>query len=481
MAYKLRPQIKISYGRMNSPIRIPINDLFINAPSSFLTNDFTSGVSALTVQNINNFAVNEILFIGKQGIENSEIIKTHASTAPTGSTVTLASATTQAHSNTDQVIIIPYDQVEISTATTLTGTKTVLTTISLDVETETKYYDNSVTNGYYFARFKNSITATYSDYSDGCPVGSYAINTARWIIDTALDEINKTTSELFTDEFGFKQITKCEMEVLREQKRWSWMQVYGAKTPCAVGGWKIAVPSDIDDTNTNKSTCNFCCGTDSNMIWVDKNEFDNITQGVSWTTLASTLNIGDSTLTLTDSSNFASSGSILIGAVNLTYTANAQSTGVLTLSSNSTVTYSAGQDVFQNATQGMPVYFTVHSGYIWHYPVCDSLHDKMDYGLDYYSSLIPITSDTDTIIVPDPVLVGDYLRWKFIKRMHNGQEDEGSLEAKQCFIDRKNKLVQKEVMNKKIKLTPRYNDYSTMMQIDGDSKYNRMQGFVPNL
>ena len=65
--------------------------------------------------------------------------------------------------------------------------------------------------------------------------------------------------------------------------------------------------------------------------------------------------------------------------------------------------------------------------------------------------------------------------------MNNGEETMGSLEAKDCFLKRKDKLVQKEVMNRKIVLKPRYNDYSSLLQVDGDSKFNRLQGFVPNI
>jgi hypothetical protein len=61
---------------------------------TFLTAEATAGVSTLTVGNIKNFAINQILLIGELGDENSEIIKTHTATAPTGSTITLLSALT---------------------------------------------------------------------------------------------------------------------------------------------------------------------------------------------------------------------------------------------------------------------------------------------------------------------------------------------------------------------------------------------------
>lgn len=478
---KLRPTIKLRYGTANEPIRIPIQVLLQDAQKSFLTNDFASVVSAITIQNIYGYAINQVLFIGTPGIENSEIIKTHSSTAPTGSTVTLASATTQTHTNSDYVYIIPFDQVEISYSATLTGAKSVLTTQNLDVAEETKYNDTTVTVGYYFARFKNSITSAYSDYSDGVPIGSYAMNTARYVIDSALGEINKETSDVFSDSYAFQQINNCQSEVLKELKRWSWMQVFNATTESSVGNWRIQLPADIDDSNTNKSIWNFSVGVDPKMTWVDMSEWKNITYDVSFGTLENQINIGDSTVTLSDSSDFPASGTLQIGADNLAYTANSTSTGVLTLTDVSTVTYPAGTDCFNNATLGTPLYYTIYAGYVWHYPLIDSNHDKMDYKMDYYSVLTAIAKDTDNLVVPDPVLVKDYLVAKFLKRMNSGQDDEGSITTMQNYQARLNKLKQTEVSNHKIVLRPRYNNYSQLEVIEGDSKYIRTQGFIPNL
>ena len=478
---KIRPIVKLKYGRQNEPIRIPIENLLQDpVASSFLTNDFASGVSAVTIQNIGNFVINQILFIGNTGNGNSEIVKTHSATAPTGSTVTLSAATTQIHSNTDLVRAIPFDQVEISYATTLTGTKTVLVTKNLDVLDETKYNDTTATSGYYFARFKNSITSAFSDYSDPCPMGSYAINTARYLIDSALGEINKKTSELFSDEFGFMQINNCQQEVLKELKRWSWMKVYEATTPAAVGTWRVGLPADIDDTNTNKSIENLKIGDSGNLIWVDKEQWNNLIIDIHWTTLALDLGIGDATITLTTSADMSDSGSITIGADTFSYTANDKTTGVLTLSAVSTKAYSSGYDVFQNISQGTPQYVTYFDGYLWHYPVLDETYDGMNYTMDYYSQLTPITSDTDTIVVPDPMLVKDYLVWKFMKRMNNGQEDSASLSSYNGFLGRLKKLKQTEVSGRRIIMKPRFNDYNKLMRADGDSKSTRLQGYLPS-
>jgi hypothetical protein len=461
-------------------LRIPIINLLKDAQQTFLTNDFAAGSSSLTVQNIYGFAVNQILFIGNIGNESSEIIHTHSSTAPTGSTITLASATTQNHSNSDYVSIILYDQVEISYAVTATGTKTVITTIYLDVDDET-IYDDSTATGYYFIRYKNSITSTYSTYSDPIPITDYPINSARYLIDSALMEINKTTSPIFSDEYGFKQLNNGQLEVLRELKRWSWMAKFNSPfATTSVGTWKYAMPTDIDDPNTNKSIYNLKMGNSGNLIWADKEQWNNLTSQVNYGTLSSVLQVGDSTVTLTNSKDFDSSGTISIGDDNLTFSANNKNTGVLTLSANSTVTYPTGTDVFMGATYGTPSYYTTYNGYIYVWPIVDSSNDKENFYADYYSTLTPITTDTQTIIVPDPMLIKNYLIWKFLLRMNGGAEDDASTYAHENFDARLKKLKQTEVMGRRIRLVPRYNDYGALMSMDGDSKFTRTQGFWPN-
>ena len=105
----------------------------------------------------------------------------------------------------------------------------------------------------------------------------------------------------------------------------------------------------------------------------------------------------------------------------------------------------------------------------------------MNYKMDYYSMLTSVTKDTDTLIVPDSVLVKDYLVWKYLKRMNSGEDTKGSMDAFGNFEARLKKLKQTEVSNHKIVLKPRYNNYSQLEAFDGDSKYTRLQGFVPYL
>ena len=121
--------------------------------------------------------------IGELGNEQTEIIKTHSSTAPTGSTITLASNLVFSHLQGAKVYIIDYDQIEFSHADTEAGTKTVLSTENIEADSiQTIYKDSTESAGYYFVRYKNSIDSSYSDYSDPIPYEGFGANTVNTAI-----------------------------------------------------------------------------------------------------------------------------------------------------------------------------------------------------------------------------------------------------------------------------------------------------------
>src|SRR3990167_745700 len=189
----LRPKILLTYGRMQEPLRVPISDMLVNPQAiTYLTSDSVVGLSLLTVKDSQNISKNNILFVGQEGNQGSELLKTHASTEPSGATVTLAATTAYPHSASTKVVLVPYNQLEFSYATTSGGSKTVLITTNIAAGAqETVYLVSTYTTGFYFARWKENIGNTFSAYSDATPVAGYSKLMARSIIDTALADINK--------------------------------------------------------------------------------------------------------------------------------------------------------------------------------------------------------------------------------------------------------------------------------------------------
>lgn len=449
-------------------------NLTIGAIKTFLTVNTASGATSLTVKNITSFADDQILVLGEFANEGAEVV--YINGTPSGSTITLDSATVFPHSASSPIIVIDFDQVEFShaTGTTSATIDVTLATVNIVVDTPdfTRYNDTTYTTGYYFIRFKNSLTSLYSDYSDPIPVGGYGLYTARAIIDKALGEINKSTSEVLSDAFAFQQIDNCQTEVLRELKRWSFMQKFNSIIGnLSTGSWKVSVPTDLDDQNTEKSIYNIRIGTQQRMVWVDKEKFDEFFIGVAYTTLNTALSVSDTSMILDDSSDFDDTGNVTIGANTYEYTANDTSTGTLTLSDaiTSGTTASVGADVFQGATQGLPNYWTTYGGFIYYTPNTASTYDGKNIYMDYYIKQTSITTDSETIVLPDPTVVINYLCWKFLKKLNNGEETPGSLAFMQNYITRREKMKQKEVNGRTFKLRPRLQNFSIQSQFNEDT------------
>lgn len=475
--YDLRPLIKISYGRQNEPLRVPISDLLINPQAkTFITTDSVVGLSVLTVKDIQNLRVNQLLFIGQEGNQGSEIKKTHTSTVPSGSTVTLASTLTYPHSASTGVTLIPYDQIEFSHSPTSTGTKTVLVTTNISAGLlETPYLVSTYSAGLFFARWKNSISAGFSAYSDATPVAGYTKLMARSIIDSALGDINKdgaNRTDVLSDSYAFQQINNCQSEVLREMKRWSFMQSFNqVVTNALVGAIRAPLPSNCEDQNTNTSIWNFRLGTNPNMRWVDKAKYDEITYEMAQTTTSANAVIGATSLVLTDSSDFDTTGTLYHrgNASAIAYTANNRSTNTLTVTALVTAIV-AGVEVYQNPTFGLPQVWTVYGGYAYHFPLVSSDNRNRNYLMDFYKSQTTINTDVDEIVLPDPTIVQYYLEWKFLKKLNNGIENEGSLSAKLNFENRKNLLKNKDNPNRTFRLKPRLNKMRMSNDDDSDTR-----------
>lgn len=471
-------------------ITLSNQNLVIATPQTFLPSDTAAGVTTLTVANTSGFENGQVIIIGVLGNEKSEIAQLNSVVDNT--TITLNSGTSFPHSASSVINVVQYDYAEFSTAVTTDGSKTTLATIPVWADNlSTNYIDNTVSSGYYFGRFYNSISGTFSSYSSPIPVEGYGIYSARAIIDGALGEINKQTSEVLTDQFAFQMLDAFQTDVLKELKRWSFMQQFDANVgKFRVGEWRIAMPSDINDPDTNKSIYNIRVGTNGRLAWVDKAKWDDLIFNLAYTTLAADVNLGDTTMTLTDSSDFNfpnadntnAGGTVVIGANTYTYTDNDPSTGILTLDSaiTSANTATAGQDVFQNANQGLPEYFTVFGGYFYYWPITSLEYDQRNAWMDYYLQQSRILTDSDTIIVPDPLAASYFLQWKFLKKMNNGNEDVSSTAAQNNYIARREKLKSKEVLNRNFKLHARFQNFAIQEGSDsGDPRFIR-DGNFPN-
>lgn len=428
-----------------------------DSPVTYLAASTVATDTALTVLDNNGFADNDFVVIGEFGFDKTEIKQIGA--AVTAGLSLTVSATTYDHPVDTPVSFIPWNEVEISGAATVGGSKTVITTIGLQVDrAETVYVNTGTTYAYYFARYKNTETSTFSAYSDAADATGYSTSTIRAVKDEALSMANTRVSNIITDEFLNREIFNCEQEVWFEKKRWSWANTFNyIAGNTTEGDYSLTLPSDITDPNTNTSLIHVHIGDRPELGYITKEEWDRRQELISHTTLATTFNTGAVSIVLTDSSDFDDTGSILIGANSYTYTANDKSTGTLTVTATAQGE-TAGVDVWQNAAFGEPTAFTVFNGVLYFDRPPDSSYAGLNIYLDYYRKPTAINSDSDTLNIPDWSVYHYYLAWKILLRKNNGIPDNSTELMRNLYEQRKLILKRKDRLGQRTLWRPRINN-----------------------
>lgn len=349
-------------------------DLLIDAIQAQLSTDIAAAVSTLPVPSITGIGVGDYLLIGEFGQETSEIVRVSTGVAPSGTTITLNANAVYAHSRDERIYRIDRDQVEFSRATTLTGSKSVLSTVSITTDSlYTEYQDLTNTTGYGFARAKNSGDTTYSNYSESFPYAGYSEQTLKKIFDsvlTGMGMVDDLGQPLWTNkisrEAAFQAVVDCQDLIARKRYRWSFLTNFNVNiAEISVGEDSYALPTQIAREDGNAMILALRIGGQRDMTYVDKRKMNKLRQGVVKTTLGAAItSTGNLTVTLSDSSDFDTDGSIQVivddqdAIDDIDYTANDKTTNILSGVTGILETVSNGANVWQGASFDEPLNFT---------------------------------------------------------------------------------------------------------------------------
>jgi len=404
-----------------------------------LSADISAASSTLTVESIAGFAVNQILLVGELGSEDSEIVKTHASTAPSGSTITLAANTTFAHSRGAKVRRIKYNQVELSHSATAAGTKAVLATESLSADKNTHVYDETAqTSGFYFARFKENIGNTFSSYTDAVPYGGFDTNAVGHAVQWALSRNKTNFTDTVTPDFMYEEVNTCLKNIQGKQLRWDKHQQFNAVLGQTVRGtyyWNLSdLSTAIYEDGSNKSILAVRIGEYPNLEYKDPIEWEkDIIGDLKTTQVRTQASASDTTLEIDNSYDFDDTGSVNVyisgTKYNITYTGVTRSatagvlTGVPASGTGSiTVTIPVDTNVFQDEDEGRPVYFTVRNQRVETHPMSDGSYDNMNVYMDYWTVATEVDSLGDLLDTERFDMVKYWLEWKVrMMKEHDGK------------------------------------------------------------
>ena len=389
---------------------------------TFLIAAPASAASTISVADIGQFSVGQYILIGNLGAEKSEVIRIHASTAPSGSTITLASNTVWAHSINDTVTQIDYNQVEFSRATTLTGSKSVLTTTGVEADDVwTAYNDTTNSTGFFFVRYKNSSTSVYSDYSSGLNYTGFERGSVRKLKEAALALTNEHISDLITDDFLLNELNNWQDDVVR-QKDWDFE--LESATDTVVSGQKSysfpTSPASFKYTDSARSILQLWVHSRTKLTYIDKRDYEDYMVDTVSTTLAENVATTDTDFDLTDAGDFTDAGDILVGdGSDDTISYTGKSTNTLTGVTGIATTHSSGATVWQTTSLGEPTRYTIYNDAIFLQPVASSTYHGETIHYDYWKAIPELDDDTDETIIPFFHTSQYYLAWKIEEKKGN--------------------------------------------------------------
>ncbi len=185
-------------------IRVELGKLIIKHPNligfkSHLMASVAAAATSSTVENNDQAATDDYILFGGFGEEKSEIALLTGTSGST--TISHSGGLTFAHGVDTPVQEIPYNQVEIHTASTQTGTYSLAATLDLSVdEPFTEYVTAAAT--WYKIRYKNENGTTYSAYSPVVVGAGHDESTLGWLVHEVAEEL----SDLEHREWSYNQL-----------------------------------------------------------------------------------------------------------------------------------------------------------------------------------------------------------------------------------------------------------------------------------
>ena len=470
-------------------LKVNISKLTLNASQLILDTDAAAGATSITVKSITGVAINNILLFRDIGNEHSEIVAAHASTAPTGNTITLVAAgLVEAHPAGTVIYIIPWNQVRFYNSATEVDANSDASTLTAlaaaqnidPTQVENIYIDTTISSGYFYHRFSDSINTVNDVYSDAIPYGAFQVqfaeNEVGYILDFIKRKLGHEWDERFSKQTAMDEINACLRYIQGKLKRFSrYLITDYVLGQTARGVFDYALPTDIYDNETNKSVLQARIGTATDPLTpLDEKEFDTQMQDVAHTQVRTQATAGQTTLEIDNSYDFDDDGSVNIYSSNtadaITYTGVTRSAtaGVLTGVPASgtgaiTATHAVDQNVWQNENEGEPIYFNVRSGRLRIWPLSSSTWINKNVFLDYNEEATSVNSESDTIDAPRYDMVKHWLLAQGKAYWRNN----GNLDIKDgdfiMFGDILKSAIRTEVSGQKYKMHPKINtiDYGT--------------------
>ena len=455
----LLPKIKAQRGNIGTDLWIHFPDIS-SFERTYLSGDEAAAQTILSVLSSANFAAGEFIVIGTPGAEQTEIRK--ISSVATG-TITVTAAITFDHNQGTAITFIPFDQIEVYSASSSGGSFSLLSAVSIRADALETYYPRTsdASTIYYKSRFKNSGDTTYSDYSDEVAATGYAYNTVWAVKNRALMQRGDKIEGSITDEFLNESLWEGRRDIDNQLKRWSWRTAFNSDIGNLVEGqYSVSVPSTLRNPDSPQNILGLKIGSRGrNITYIPKRQFDFYYEGIEHTTVATQPSVGQTTLVLTNVRDIDASGSVRVGADTITYTSKSNSTNTLSGvpasgTGSITIAHAVGIDAWQNVSYGEPTLYTIFENTIFFNVPFDSDFEGDNLFSDYYRTLPDYDSDADVLDEPDVDCLVSYLKYKLEDLKTKGKVKKKDNSDYHDYLDRLGKILRKEVHSQEAQFSP---------------------------
>lgn len=187
--------------------------LLVNSLYSYLSTNYLSGVTSLTIKNSAGFAANDYILLGEFGTESAEVVQVSNVSATHVLTV---GATKFSHSESTRVTIIPYNQVRFYHTTTATDATPTSSGNAIDdfndINADSYYStikDTTNTTGFGWFIFYNETTTKASTVSNAIPYAGFTENSVKKVLDRFFSALNNKESSLISNEEAFSWLNEA--------------------------------------------------------------------------------------------------------------------------------------------------------------------------------------------------------------------------------------------------------------------------------
>jgi len=263
-------------------ITIPNSDLTNETYKTFLSQAYTSGLSANVISNV-SFSANDLAVFGEVGEEKAELKKIASLSGK--NILTLISALNFSHTRDTSVYRVSWDFVVIESAPATTGPWTVISQSPIQWDfKDTIYYDqNGTATTAYRYRFWNSVLNTFSDYSPTILGSGYVEASVGFMIRNIRKTVQDEDRKIVKDIEIIRMLNRAQEIIQGTEAKWWFLREEDKTTLGQAGVRQYPIPSDIGSLGVvDRIRVNYSDGSANNFVYPLNNrsvpEWDDLTR-----------------------------------------------------------------------------------------------------------------------------------------------------------------------------------------------------------